>query len=272
MACRFLGIRETGLDTVLRRRFNINLDKRFQKKDWSLRPLPEEMIAYAAKDVIYLVALANLLEEELKRKGRLDWVNEECEYLSQVRSNSSENEPLYLKFKGSGRLRPRSLVILEELLQLRKEIAERRDKPPFKVFGNDSIIKLIRLKPVSIRRLENMNILSRRQIHMYGKEITDTIKKSLEMPLPSVPVYTGKMLPMLSPSVPLKIKALKRWRDNMAKALEIDPALLCSRSLINNLAVQNPRSTGELEFVNEMKIWQKKVFGEEIISVLMKAE
>jgi len=272
MACRFLGIRETGLDMVLRRRFNISLDKKYQKKDWSLRPLPEDMIAYAAKDVIYLAALANLLEEELKRKGRLDWVNEECEYLSQVRSNPSENEPLYLKFKGAGRIRPRSLVILEDLLQFRKGIAEKKDKPPFKVFGNDSIIKLVRLKPVSLRRLENMNILSRRQIHMYGKEIIETIKNALEKPLLLLPVYPNERIPMLSPSVPLKIKALKRWRDNMAKNLEMDPALLCSRSLISNLAVKNPRNTGELEFVNEMKTWQKKVFGEEIISVLMKAE
>ncbi|MDY0378799.1 MAG: ribonuclease D, partial [Desulfobacterales bacterium] len=44
VACRFLGIRQTGLDAVLQERFGIRLDKKYQKKDWSRRPLPPEMI------------------------------------------------------------------------------------------------------------------------------------------------------------------------------------------------------------------------------------
>ena len=56
LACRFLGFSETGLDAVLRRRFNIGLDKRFQRKDWSNRPLSPEMVEYAALDVVHLHA------------------------------------------------------------------------------------------------------------------------------------------------------------------------------------------------------------------------
>ena len=47
LACRFLGIKETGLKAVLKIFFNVDIDKKYQKKDWSKRPLPKEMMAYA---------------------------------------------------------------------------------------------------------------------------------------------------------------------------------------------------------------------------------
>ena len=98
IACMFLGIKETGLDAVLQQRFNIKLNKRFQKKDWSKRPLPDEMIEYAACDVIYLLPLSAILEKELAEKGRLAWVDEECAILSKVRPPALNSSPLYLKF------------------------------------------------------------------------------------------------------------------------------------------------------------------------------
>jgi ribonuclease D len=38
MASRFLGIPESGLGSVLLKRFGLKVDKSFQKKDWSIRP------------------------------------------------------------------------------------------------------------------------------------------------------------------------------------------------------------------------------------------
>ena len=46
LACRFLGSRETGLDAVVQKLFQVKLNKKYQKKDWSKRPLPEKMIEY----------------------------------------------------------------------------------------------------------------------------------------------------------------------------------------------------------------------------------
>jgi len=69
LACRFLGFPETGLEAVLKKKFAITLDKKFQRKDWSRRPLPREMIAYAAEDARYLLPLAQDLTAELKDKS-----------------------------------------------------------------------------------------------------------------------------------------------------------------------------------------------------------
>ncbi|MBW1842203.1 MAG: ribonuclease D, partial [Deltaproteobacteria bacterium] len=175
LACRFLGIRETGLEAVLKTNFNINLNKKYQKKDWSKRPLPREMMDYAAIDVKYLLPLYEILKKELDRNGRLPWLHEEFEYLSNVRSGLSDDAPLFLKFKGAGRLKPRSLAVLEGLLQFRRRIAEEKDKPLFKILGNASLMKIAASRPSTPAHLKDLKLISQKQFGMYGTDLVETV-------------------------------------------------------------------------------------------------
>jgi ribonuclease D len=61
IAVKFLGAKATGLDAVLKQKFNITLDKKYQKKDWSQRPLPENMVKSAASEAIHLLPLVKIL-------------------------------------------------------------------------------------------------------------------------------------------------------------------------------------------------------------------
>lgn len=268
LASMFLGIKETGLEAVLYKRFNATLDKKYQRKDWSKRPLPDDMIAYAANDVNYLVPLAELLEKELREKGRLHWVQEECEYLSNVRSAQNNQKPLYLNFRGAGRLQPRNLAVLEDLLQYRMEIAKRKNKPLFKIFRNQALMQLATAMPTTLKRLVKIKALGYKQIDMYGKELIATINNALNIPEKQLPVYPHKKAPVLEPAVPKRLKALKAWRDATAKALEFDPTILINKALLNSIAIENPTDIGSLNKIKEMKKWQKTEFGKDIISIL----
>jgi ribonuclease D len=270
LAGRFLGIKETGLQAVLKTFFNVNVDKKYQKKDWSKRPLPKEMMAYASKDVIYLLPLARMLIHRLKKIGRMTWVLEECEDLSKVRPVLSNEAPLFMKFKGAGRLKSRSLAVLEALLQFRKRVAEKKDRPFFKIIGNESIIKITTARPATLRRLKNINALSNRQISMYGNDLIMVVAKTLRIPESELPVFPSQKPPVLPNGAPAKIKALKFWRASKANALKIDPGMLCNNALITALAVKNPGDSKSLDAVKEMKNWQKQAFGAEIIRVLKK--
>jgi len=267
-ACRFLGFKETGLGTVLGKYFNINLDKKYQKKDWSKRPLPQEMIDYAAIDVIYLIPLADILIHDLERIDRLSWVFEECELLSNVRPILQENEPLFLKFKGAGRLKSRSLVVLEALLQFRRNIAEKKDRPLFKIIGNDALMKIATGKPVTPKRLKGLKALSTKQLNMWGNEVIEVVTQALNLPKNQLPVYPRKKAPVLPPAVPRRAKALKKWRNQRATELDIDPGLLCNNALIIAMAIANPTEKKKLEKIQDMKHWQKTKFGNEIVTVL----
>ncbi len=268
IACRFLGIKETGLEAVLKKYFNINLNKKYQKKNWSIRPLPQEMIDYAAQDVIYLIPLAETLIKELEKKQRLSWVLEECDILRKVRPEISDDRPLFLKFKGAGRLNPRCLAVLEALLQFRKKIAVKKDKPLFKIIGNDALMEVAQSAPVSLGRLKDTKGLSRRQINMYGNAIVDTVNAARKIPGKDLPEYPRKKSPVFSNKMRRRFKALKQWRDTKAKDLEMDPALVCNKTLLTAIAKLNPLDPTRLIEIQEMKNWQKLMFGKEIIKII----
>ena len=270
LACRFLGFKESGLDAVLTKKYNVRLDKKYQRKDWSKRPLPEDMIAYAAADVRYLIPLAKSLQNELKNKGRLSWVREECAYLSKVRPVSNDSAPLFLGFKGAGKLGPRGLAVLEELLHLRKKIAQQQDRPLFRIIGNKSIMTLAEARPQSIKKLVKTEALGSKQIDRYGNEIVSAVKKALRIPARDLPKYPRKTAPTVPAIVAKRVKALRRWRDQLANKLEIDPAIICTKALISAIAVQKPVSVSGLSMVKELKTWQAAGFGRDIISILKK--
>ncbi|MCK5204637.1 MAG: ribonuclease D [Desulfobacterales bacterium] len=270
LACRFLGFKESGLDAVLTKRYNVRLDKKYQRKDWSKRPLPEDMIAYAAADVHYLVPLAKSLQHELKNKGRLSWVQEECTCLSKVRPASVDSGPLLLGFKGAGKLDPRGLAVLEELLHLRKKNAQQQDRPLFRIMGNKSIMALAETRPQSIKKLVKTEVLGSKQLDRYGKDIILAVKKALRMPARDLPIYPRKTAPMVRAIVAQRVKELRRWRDRLANKLEIDPAIICTKALISAIAVQRPVSVSSLSTVKELKTWQATGFGSDIIDILNK--
>jgi len=268
LACRFLGVRETSLEAVLKKWFGVSLNKKYQRKDWSKRPLPQEMVVYALDDVRYLIKLAHRLESELGKKGRLPWVEEECIYLSRVRMVANDTGPLFLHFKGAGKLDPQSLAALEALLQFRKAIAEKKDRPLFKIIRNKSLLQLAVIKPKNMAQLEKSGTLSPKQIHMYGQEIISAITAASGIPDKDLPEYPRKKAPNVPARVGTGVKSLRVWRDHQARALEIDPSLICTNVQISLIALQNPRSLVHLARIKELKKWQIETFGKDIVEVL----
>ena len=268
LASRFLGFPETGLDAVLKKKFAVTLDKKFQRKDWSRRPLPREMIAYAAEDARYLLPLAQDLTTELKDRGRLSWVHEECEILSKVRPNTNGVDPLFVNFKGAGKLDPRSLAILEALLQCRREIARKKDRPLFRIIGARPLLDLAETKPTDMKQLENTRALSPKQVGMYGRLVLEAINSALIIPKNDLPVYPRHKAPRAPASAAERVKSLRKWRDSQAKKLSMDPSLILTKSLISTLAVQWPMKMSDLSRIKEIKKWQTREFGKEILKVL----
>lgn len=268
LASMFMGHKETSLGAVVSHRFGICLDKRYQKKDWSKRPLPDGMIDYAASDVIHLIPLARQLMDELETKGRLDWVKEECRYLSAVRPVENGSEPLFLRFRGAGRLPRRNLAALEGLLQYRRSLAIKMDRPLFKVFANTALLKIATEMADSPEDMEAARCLSGKQIRVYGDALADIVKKATAMPVEELPIYPRKRRPSVSPKVPERVNAIKTWRDELADRLELDAALLFNKALMNAIAVKNPRDIRALAMIDGIRNWQVEAFGKDILKLI----
>lgn len=268
LASMFLGERETSLGAVVNSRFGIQLDKRYQKKDWSQRPLPDGMIEYAASDVFHLIPLARLLINELKAKNRMDWVKEECDYLSAVRPVENGDDPLFLKFRGAGRLPRRNLAALEGLLQYRRDLAVKKDRPLFKVFANSALLKIATAMADTPEAIEAAHCLSAKQIRFYGKPLAAIVQKANALPAQNLPSYPRKRRPSVSPKVSERVKAIKAWRDETAQRLALDPALLFNKALMTAIAMKKPAHIRGLLGIAGMRNWQVKSFGKDLLKVL----
>ena len=269
IAARFLGMRRSGLGEVMAKRFGVALDKKFQKADWTQRPLTAEMCSYAAADVHWLVRLAGLMKEDLVRLGRLTWVEEECDILARSSDRIREPGPLFLSFKGAALLDRRSLAILESLLQVRESLAEQRDRPPFKVLSPDAIRQIIRERPETDRELLRISSLGRRS-GTFRAVVLAAVRNALDLPdgrLPEYPRGVGRR-PSRIHRFQERVQGLKEWRDSRSAALELDGSLVCANSLIEELAVKCPVTPEALDRVERLRKWQKREFGGEMCKVL----
>ncbi|PLX92119.1 MAG: ribonuclease D [Desulfuromonas sp.] len=268
MICsQFLGEERIGLADVLGKYFSIELDKKFQKADWSKRPLSPEMIAYAAEDTRHLHQLAILLEEKINALDRLEWVKEEFALLEKVRHSESDG-PLFLRIKGAALLDPLALAILEELLLWRNEVAQRRDTPVFKVFGNAPLLQIARNAPRSLQGLVGIEGVSPRHVDRYGRQILQAVERGLALPEAQRPRYPRPPRREKDPAADKRLTKLKGWRKEMAESLNMDPGIVINNALLEEISRRAPQTSEQLAQVPMLKRWQQKILGIGILQTL----
>lgn len=269
VACQFLGEKELGLAAVLKKRFGVELDKKYQKADWSKRPLDGGMLDYAAADTALLVELYGQLADELSRLGRLDWVEEECRLLSQVRATDRDGEPLFLRFKGVSRMDRRTLAVLDALLQFRDERARQLDRPPFKVLGNEVLRELAERKPKVLTDLSGVPGLPPRSLERYGRDLLRVVAMGCAVPENQLPQVPRSTRPEKDPEREARITRLKRWRESKAASLGIEAGILANNALLETLAKEMPRDRKGLDAIPALRGWQKEVLGAELLQALI---
>ncbi|GAM11210.1 ribonuclease D [Geobacter sp. OR-1] len=267
IASQFLGENEFGLAAVLRKRFGAELDKRFQQADWSRRPISQEMLDYAIKDTTLLIPLYEQLSRELLDIGRLEWVKEECELLSHVRSAERGDEPLFLRFKGAAKMSPATLAVLEKLLRFREIEAERRDLPLFKVLGNESIKGLAERKPATLAEMEGIAGLSPRLIQRYCEQLMKAIQEGVAVPPEQLPAYPFSPRRKRTAAQDERLKKLKSWREEKAVKSGLAPGLIANNALLEILAERH-NNGDQKALMDNLKQWQISAFGSELAAVL----
>lgn len=281
VASQFLGKDELSLAALLDKRFGILLSKKYQRANWSKRPLSHNMLLYAARDTAYLIRLYRELEQELRFKGRLSWVEEECKRLSvecTLGDNTHPispkappgNTPLYKRFKGAGKMAPRDLSIFENLLLFRERRAMKEDRPPFRLFAKRLIEELVRTKPTDRGALMKVPGLPANFMKRYADGALKAIRCGLELPADRLPSFPKTQRPSRDPKKPARLRRLKAWREQKAGQLALEPGLVCNNALLEALAGAHPKDPDELGAIHQMKNWQRKTFGQEIVDVLLR--
>ena len=268
IACRFLNIKARGLGALLKSFFNIDVDKKYQKEDWSKRPLKDDMIAYSVGDVATLVQLHDLLKGRLEKIGRLAWAQEEFGLQARVKYESNHSRPLFKRFKGAGKLDNRSLAVLEHLLEVRISQAEKKDLPPFKIMSNQSIMTMVQHRPGRVEAILKYRALSPKQVGMYGPLCVKAIETALALPHRELPSYPKTRMPRKSSQVLGRIDALKKMREAASLSLAMEPGFLINNNMIAAVAASKPSSLDDLLQISGMRNWQVEALGDKIMETL----
>ncbi len=268
IASRFLGIKERGLAALLKRYFDEDVDKKYQKVDWSRRPLKQAMIEYSVGDVAFLTRLYHIIHDRLLENKRLAWAEEEFEIQAKVRYENNHVLPLFKKFKGAGKVDNRSLAALENLLEMRLSIAEKKDQPLFKIISNSSLLTMAVNRPGSVDEILRVRALSKKQAGMYGDLCVDAVARAMQLQHRDLPSYPKTRRPRRDERVQERIERLKRLREKLSTRMVIEPGFLLNNAVISAVALENPSTLEDLLNIENIRHWQVEAIGEDVMSSL----
>jgi len=265
VSAQLLGYPAIGLSAIADRHFKVSLPKDEQRSDWSLRPLTESQLRYAAADVAYLIPLAEKLERELKNRGRLAWAQEEFEALTKREWPSRHfDESGYLRIKGARSLDRVSLSVLRELFLLRDARAREIDRPPFKVLGNRTLLEIAERYPRTLEELSKIKGVTDLIIRRLGRDVLAAVARGRKNQHGPITRPEGGGRRRMDRRTERIVAALKRWRATRAAELALDPGVLCPNSALEAIAWRCPSSAEELLQLPELKGWFAREFGEEV--------
>src|ERR1700732_483534 len=127
VAAMVLGYGDSiSYDQLVQRITGDTLDKSHRFTDWTRRPLSEAQLTYAISDVTHLRDVYQALLEDLKRRDRADWVEDEMRVLTSPDTYRMEPERAWQRLKTRVR-KPKELAVLIEVAAWREHEARSRD-------------------------------------------------------------------------------------------------------------------------------------------------
>jgi len=261
IAAQLTGRERFGLAALLEEHFGVVLDKRYQRADWSRRPLGLELMAYAAADTAHLHALSGRLAAELSALGRLAWAEEEFRLLERIEPGAPK-KPSSLDFKGAGRLAPRQLARLQALLETRDELARAWDRPPFMVLGNQTLIDWAQRPPATRHELVQTPGAGRAVLERVANRVLEALERAAAVPDQECPRLEPSRRTVLSASEASRLARLKSVREEAARRLALAPGLLVNGATLERLTREGADSAGLL------KHWQAEALGTPFLQAL----
>jgi ribonuclease D len=269
IAARFLGVTSLSLDGLLREFLNVDPGPSRQKDDWSRRPLSAAQETYALNDVLHLIPLREKLLEALRAKGRDLWVEEECAAVAAMPAPERVIDPdAYMKLKGAKDLDGRGLAVLRELATTRETLAVKADRPPFMILGNEVLVALAALKPRDAATILTVKGCTANVVRRAGEAILAAIERGMAVPDEELPVRRPNPRPRISGAVQRRSEALRAWRVEAAKRVELDAGIIFPQRLIDRLAQDPPRDLHALAQVEGVGRWRAELFGTELMGRL----
>ena len=275
IAAQLAGEPAVGLAALLEKYLGVKLAKEHQKADWSRRPLPPAMLAYAAADTAHLPGLREQLRARLTTLGRLAWAEEEFIRLEDLRwtaggSAGPDGPGDFLRIKGAKALVPRQAAALRELYRWREGVAAEQDRATFRIIGNDALLAVAKAMPRTPADLGAISALPPALGTRHGVALLEGVLRALALPEHELPRAERAPRKPRDPALEARVERLKAARNGAAAELGLDPGVLCGRATLEAVARAQPPPTDRagLARIPELRRWQIDALGDELLAAL----
>ncbi|MDR2381663.1 MAG: HRDC domain-containing protein [Bifidobacteriaceae bacterium] len=160
LAARLAGFPSVGLAAVVARTLGLGLAKEHSAQNWSVRPLPQEWLNYAALDVVVLLDVRDVLERELEQAGKLGIAQAEAAHVLAAPPPAPKPEA-WRRTSGAHALKdPQRLAVLRSMWNARDRLAAKRDIFPGRVLPDSALVAAaaaLPKTPQALRRIPPFN-------------------------------------------------------------------------------------------------------------------
>ncbi|MEJ2211665.1 MAG: HRDC domain-containing protein [Anaerolineae bacterium] len=274
-ASRILGWEAHGLGALLEEYFDVHMNKKYQRANWGLRPLPAAQLDYARLDTHYLLRLYDIQRRELDAQQRWPQARHRFSRLVKTRWEQKEFNPDdFWRLSGVRQLDDVGRGVLRELFLFREQQAHKENRPTFRVVSNKALVSLAEERPNQWRDLPKIKGVSHRMARRYGRDMLSAIRRGSQNPISwrERPRSNSGQRRSSRPSAAdhARFEALRAWRNATAEERGVEPDIVLTNHLLWAIAQRNPRSKQDLSDEGLLAHWQVDEFGDQVLSVVKK--
>jgi ribonuclease D len=191
VAAMVLGYGDSiSYDQLVQRITGDALDKSHRFTDWTRRPLSDAQLAYAISDVTHLRDVYLALVEDLKQRGRADWVEDEMSVLTSPDTYRMEPENAWQRLKTRVR-KPKELAVLIEVAAWREREAQSRDVPRARILKDEVIADIAVQAPTTTEKLKHLRSLPKGfERSRWGEAIVAAVARGLDRDMKTLPLQS----------------------------------------------------------------------------------
>ena len=147
LGARIAGLERVGLAPLCELLLDISLAKEHSAVDWSIRPLHNDWLDYAALDVFVLLDLRDRVEALLLESKKLEFAKQDFAAILKASPPLPKKDP-WRRTSGMHLIKGRfELAIIRQLWQIRDTVAREVDIAAGRLFSDSIIVDIARLKP-----------------------------------------------------------------------------------------------------------------------------
>ena len=261
VAAALLGqTQQIGYASLVHALCGVKLKKTDSFTDWSVRPLSESQLQYAADDVIYLPQMYAAMKEKLEAKGRLEWLESDFEELSREETYVVDERDRYRKLKHYTQLSRRQMAAAREMSAWREIEARRRNVPRKWVLTDEQIVEACKREPRRIDDLFMVRGVRERLTVKDARAVIELVTSALDSAPDAWPVMPANN--RSEPNVDAQVDMLMSVVRLRARENGIAVPTLASHSDLVAIA------RGHYDDVDILKGWRRELIGNELVELL----